>query len=132
MGTFTIPIEVGDLDGHRFEDLDALVDTGASYLAVPRAVLESLDVPVTEQRLFAMADGRKELFDLGDVLLRLDGRAHPVITVFGKEGTRALLGAVPLETFGLQVDPYHKRLVPMTGLLMPIVGQRTQKDAIRG
>ena len=107
MGTFSITIEVGDLEGRRFESMEALVDTGAGYLVVPRPALVTLD------------DGSEMVFDLGVVLLRLDGRTYPMLTVFGEDGTRALLGAVALETFGLQVDPVRQRLVPATGLLMP-------------
>lgn len=58
MGTFSVTIEVGDLDGRRFETLEALVDTGATYLVVPRRVLESLEVVVTETSPFELADGR--------------------------------------------------------------------------
>ncbi len=118
MGTFSVTIEVGDLDGRRFETLEALVDTGATYLVVPRRVLESLEVVVTETSPFELADGRQVQFDMGDAMLRLDGREHPVLTVFGDEDTRVLLGAVALETFRLQVDPIHQRLVSVPSLLM--------------
>ena len=30
MGTFQVVLEVGDLDGQRFERVEALVDTGAA------------------------------------------------------------------------------------------------------
>jgi predicted aspartyl protease len=118
MGVFTVPIEVGDLGGNRFESLDALVDMGDSYLVVPRPVLVSLGVEASERRPFTLADGIESPFDLGDALLRLDGRTHPVLKEFGEAGTRALLGTVALETFGLQVDPVRQRLVPVSGLLM--------------
>ena len=48
----------------------------------------------------------------------LRGWNHPVLTVFGDEETRALLGSVALETFGLAVDPVNQRLVSVPGLLM--------------
>ena len=118
MGTFNVTIEVGDLDGRRFETLEALVDTGATYLVVPRKVLDSLEVEVTEGRPFELSDGREAQFDLGASMLRLEGRDHPVLTVFGDEETRALLGSVALETFGLAVDPVNQRLVSVPGLLM--------------
>ncbi len=115
---FTVPIEVSSLAGRRYEPLDAMVDTGAVYPVIPRPILESLGVEVTERRPFTMADGREESFDLGDVLVRLDGRTHSVIAVFGNEGAHPLLGAVALETFGLTVDPINQKLVPVAGLLL--------------
>ena len=123
MGNFNVTIEVGDLEGRRYVTVEALVDTGASYLVLPRSVLDSLDIGSTERRPFELADGRQVQFDVGDAMLRLEGREHPVLTVFGEEGTRALLGAVPLETFGLQVDPIKRRLVPVPGLLMATQAQ---------
>lgn len=120
MGNFEVTVEVGDLQGRRFESLDALVDTGASYLVVPRNILESLGVKASEERSFTLADGRESTFDVGVAQVRLSGRSYPVLTVFGQEGSRALLGAVPLETFGLAADPVHRRLVPVSGLLMPL------------
>ena len=87
IGTFRITVQVSDLAGHRYEHIDALVDTGATYLVVPRPVLDSLGVTVTERRPFEMADGRKMEFDLGLVSLRLDGCTYPVLTVFGEPGS---------------------------------------------
>ena len=119
MDAFSTTIEVGVLEGRRFESMDALAGTGTSYLVGPRPTLASLGVEARERRPFTLADGSEMVLDLGVALLRLDGRAYPVLTVFGEDGTRALLGAVALETFGLQVDPVRQRLVPATGLLMP-------------
>ena len=118
MGTFSVTIEVGDPESGRFEALEALVDTGASYLVVPRPLLRSLGVDVIEQRPFTLADGRETRYDVGITSVRVDGRTFPVVTVFGDAGTQALLGAVALETFGLAVDPINRRLVPVSGLLM--------------
>ena len=115
MGTFSVPVEIGNADGSSYEALDALVDTGASYLVAPRSIL---GVAVAESRRFATADGREVEMDVGVASLRLEGRAFPMLVVFGDDGAGALLGAVALETFALAVDPVRKRLVPATGLLM--------------
>ena len=44
MGTFNITIEIGDPQGQRFEEIDALVDTGATMTAVPTFILRRLGV----------------------------------------------------------------------------------------
>ncbi len=118
MGTFSVSVEVGDLSGSRYVAVDALVDTGATYLVVGRDVLHSLGVQPTERRRFAVADGREITYDVGNVALRMDGRVNPVLAVFGEEGTMPLLGAVPLEVFGLGIDPVRQRLIRVAGLLM--------------
>ncbi len=120
MGTFSVSVEVGDLSGKRYVAIDALVDTGGTYLVVGRDVLDSLGVQPAEQRRFAVADGREVTYDVGDVSLRLDGRDHPVLAVFGERGPRPLLGSVPLEVFGLGIDPVRQRLVRVAGLLMAV------------
>lgn len=118
MGTFRVAIEIGDPQGQRWEKVEALVDTGASYLTVPRPLLESLALLPVESRPFTLADGRTVEYQVGIVSLRMDGRTLPVLCVFGDPGSQPLLGAVALETFGLAVDPVRRRLVPVPGLLM--------------
>ena len=51
MGTFTQPIEIASAAGQPSIRLEALVDTGATYLMVPSPILESLGVRVVENRL---------------------------------------------------------------------------------
>jgi predicted aspartyl protease len=117
MGAFHIPIEIGDSQGHRYESLEALVDTGASHTVIPASVLRNLGVIVQEPWPFDLADDRVIELDVGFTMVRLDGRVRPVLVVFGAEGAEPLLGAITLETFNLAVNPIHKRLVPVHALL---------------
>lgn len=118
MGTFDVSVGIGDPQGQRFETIEALVDTGSTYLTAPRPLLDSLGVSPIEARPFTLGDGRTVDYDVGIVSLRIDSRTLPVLAVFGEPGSRALLGAVALETFGLAADPVRRRLVPVPGLLM--------------
>ncbi len=118
MGAFSVPVEVGNVDGTSYAFLDALSDTGASYLVVPRSILSAVGARVAERRKLTLADGREVEMDVGAVSLRLDGRSFPVLAVFGGDEAGTLLGAVALETFGLAADPVRGRLVPVSGLLM--------------
>jgi clan AA aspartic protease len=125
MGTFRQSLEIGDFTGQRFEPVDALVDTGATYTTVPRDVLQRLGVQADEQRNFVLADGRRVQMDMGWARVRLDNREQPSIVLFAEPGTRPLLGAFTLEGFGLTVDPVNKRLVPAEGYLVGIRGSGT-------
>lgn len=118
MGTFHVSVEVGDARSERFEIVEALVDTGATYLKVPRPLLDSLGVTPIEKRPFTIADGTTAEYEVGVVYLRIDGTALPVLCVFGEPGAESLLGAVALETFGLAADPVRRQLVRVPGLLM--------------
>lgn len=118
VGTFDVSVGIGDPQGRRFETIEALVDTGSTYLTVPRPLLESLGVQAVGRRPLTLADSRTTEYEVGMVPLSLEGQTLSVLCVFGDPGSKALLGPVTLETFGLAVDPVRRRLVPVPGLLM--------------
>jgi predicted aspartyl protease len=99
------------------ESVDLLVDTGATFLAVPRAVADRLGLEPARIVSIQVAGGTKARWPLADVRLSLgdDEVVTPCLIV--PEGT-ALLGAVALETLLLAVDLVAKRLVPTDGYAM--------------
>lgn len=116
-GTFSVPIEVGDLPGRRFVEVSALVDTGASDTVLPQDMLARLGVAPVVRRPFRLADERIAEYSVGQARIRLHGEEFIVLVVFAPEGTTPLLGATTLETFSLGVDPKAQRLMPVPGLL---------------
>lgn len=129
MGTFHWRIAIGDLQGEHFEEIDALVDTGATYTWIPRDVLARLGHKPTFQRRLLLADKRVIERDATIVPIRIGTDAIPTVCIFGDEGSQALLGAVTMEEFSLAPDPLSQRLVPTTGLLMTLY--RGPSDASR-
>ncbi len=117
MGAFRYPLQVGDPQGLRFETVEALVDTGATFTVIPASVLERLGVPRSRRRSFRLADDRVVEQDTGETLVRLEGQTIATVVVFGPEG-RALLGVYTLEMAQLAVDPVRQRLLPTEALLM--------------
>jgi clan AA aspartic protease len=117
MGTFTISLQVGDLAGQKFVDVEALVDTGATYTSIPESTLALLGIEKRGSRQFELADDRVVEYPVGYGSLRLEGQEIIALVVFAPEGTAPLLGATTLETAGLDVDPIHRRLVPVPALL---------------
>lgn len=118
MGILFYPVEIGDPDGQRFERMDALVDTGASYTTLPASILERLNVQPIRQMRFILADGSYILRNLGRTWVRAEGRQEITIVVFGDEDTTPLLGAYALEGLGLGVDPVNQRLIEVDGFLL--------------
>ena len=116
MGRVEITIAVGDPQGSRFEEVDVIVDTGATFTKVPRELLERLNVPVERSALSELADGRTIPTDVGRTFIRLEGIEFPTPVIFGETGERSLLGVIALEDALLDVDPTNRRLVP-TNLL---------------
>ncbi len=111
MGVFNVPIEIGDPAGKRFERLDAIVDTGATFTMVPAGILRNLGVETEEGGEFELADGSRQHFQIGETRLRLNGSEVSTTVVFGEEDMTPLLGAYTLERMRLAVDPAGKRLV---------------------
>lgn len=117
MGTFTVPIQIGNQATGEFEQLDALVDTGASYTLLPSQVLVGLGIQTAGGRSFQLADDSIVNYQVGEARLRLQGDELTVLVVFAPEGTSPLLGATALELFGLAADPVNQRLIPVPALL---------------
>lgn len=121
MGTFHVNVEVGDPAGRRYEPLEALVDTGAIYTSIPRPMLEALGVEPHERAWFRLADGHHVQREIGRTWVRVGGRAELTLVVFADPESPALLGAYALEGLRLAPDPVGRRLVPVPGLIMPVV-----------
>ena len=117
MGTFSVPVQIAGSGGHTFVEVEALVDTGATHTFLPTEILTQLGVEAVERVSFQLADERVVDYEVGEALIRLDGRQRTTIVVFGPEGAKSLLGATTLELFNMSVDPIRRRLIPVPGLL---------------
>ena len=117
MGTFITSIEVGDPDGRRWQQVDVLVDSGATFTMLPRSLLENLDVRAQDKAPFELADGRSVELEVGETSVRIGHRVRTTLVIFADNGVQPLLGAYTLEAFLLAVDPVNRRLVPVSGLL---------------
>ena len=117
MGIFSVPLQVGDLQGTQFIEVEALVDTGATHTLLPLDMLARLGIAVVEQVSFELADERVVEYGVGEARLRLNGRERTSLVVFGPEGAGPLLGATTLQLFNLAADPVRERLVSVPALL---------------
>ena len=122
MGMFEATLDVGDPQGTRYESIDAMVDTGATYSWVPKDVLARLGVTPEFRRQLMTADGRVIERDMAETRVRFDGQQRTTMVVFGDEGSKPLLGAYTLEGFGLAADPLGKRLIPVPGYALRVLG----------
>ena len=62
MGTFSVPISIGDPQGENWIELDALVDTGASIVSLPTPLLTDLGItPHARRRFRVYRSGVKNL-----------------------------------------------------------------------
>jgi predicted aspartyl protease len=120
MGTFKVPIEIADPSGERWERVEALVGTGATYTTLPAPLLRRLGIKAHSRDVFTLADGRHIEHDIGRGCIRVSERSEITLLVFGEAGAEPLLGAYALEGLRLAPDPVGRRLVPVPGLLMAL------------
>jgi predicted aspartyl protease len=119
MGVFKVSARVWNVnDSSKLNVVELLVDSGATYTALPASVLNSLKVTPTRIAKLKMADGRIVERPVGEVGIEIEGhRASATPVVFGEEGVY-LLGSFTLEQLGLAPDPVSKSLKPTEALLM--------------
>ena len=72
-----------------FEDIEVTVDTGSTFTAVPRELLQRLGVPVlSSARCSArseLAHGSSAPVDIGRTVIRLEGQEFPTLVIFAEE-----------------------------------------------
>ena len=110
MGLFNVPIGVGDPQGERFQIVEALVDTGATFSIVPAPILDDLGIEPQRSGSFELADGSFRDYRMGETILRVEGEEVHSVVVFGDDDMDPILGAYTLERIGLAVDPARQRL----------------------
>ena len=117
MSEFTVEIRIGDSSGRRFESVQALVGTSATYTTLPDSVLRRLGVHPTGDRSFVLPDSRCVRRSAANVPITLAGQTLLNLVVFESDDATPRLGAVTLATFGLAVDPVNRRLIRVDALL---------------
>jgi len=100
----------------RSEDVELLVDTGATLLVVPRSLADRLELVARRSQPVLIAGGQRVKWPVAEVSLSLDGSSVTTPCFIAPDGP-ALLGAVALESLFLAVDPVAKRLIPVEGFV---------------
>lgn len=96
----------------QVRDIEATVDTGASFTTLPSRLLRELGVEATGKRGFLLADGRRIEMAYGEARATINGDSVTTIVVFGEDEAPPLLGAYTMEGLALAVDPEAQRLGP--------------------
>ncbi len=118
MSIFHYPLEITGPDASEFQEVVALVDTGATFTQIPAPLLRQLGVQPTETVRFRLANGSTIQRAIGETQVRIEGQIVNTVVVFGDEGADALLGVYTLERALLAVDPAGQRLIPTDALLV--------------
>ena len=87
-----------------------LVDSGAAYTVLPYDMVVRLGLKSNFTREFTLADGKKVKREVGSAVIRYANEEVATPVILGKKGDSALLGALTLESFGLALDPFQRKL----------------------
>ena len=99
------------------EDLDLLVDTGATFSVIPTAVANRLGLRVRRQQPVLIAGGRRDVWPVAEIRMAVGGRDDiPTLCFITDEGP-ILLGATILESLCVAVDPVARRLVDADAII---------------
>lgn len=100
---------INPVDREKYLDVEGVVDTGAIYTVVGRALLESIGLKSVEKRKFRAFGGEVER-EIGIAEVELMGRKGGITLIFGEKDDAAILGVTALEALGLEVDPIRNTL----------------------
>ena len=113
MPKLIVTIGVGDPTGTRFHDVQATVETGSTFSAVPASLLHELGVPVERTALARQAHGSTSTVQIGRTMIRLEGQTFPTPVIFVEENRPRVLGMVTLQEALLAVSPDGQQFVPV-------------------
>jgi clan AA aspartic protease len=101
------------------EQVNFLVDSGASYSVLPQKTWETIGLLPVREHTFVLADGSTVTRKVSECHIALPQREKLIPpVVLGEADDEALLGVVTLEILGLVFDPFKRTLKPMRMLLV--------------
>jgi clan AA aspartic protease len=90
----------------------AMVDSGATMLAIPEFIKTQLNLRQTRSIEAELADGSSAAYDVvGPVEVRFANRQTTVEALVVPGATKVLLGAIPMEGMDVLIDPKRERLI---------------------
>lgn len=92
---------------------NVLVDTGATLLCLPTAMIEQLGVPMDREITVNTAAGQRRGRVFKEVNLAINGRKGTFDCVELTEIDQPLLGVFPMEALGLQPDLQNQTLITL-------------------
>ena len=117
MGITYVEGRVKGPSSEKKETVRFLVDSGATYSLLPKAVWEAIGLKPKRKLSFTLADGSTIERSVSEALVIFPhGDAHTPV-ILGEEADEALLGVVTLEILGLVFNPFNRTLHPMHMLL---------------
>jgi len=101
----------------RKVEIEATVDTGATYSWIPKNLLEEIGARPSRRVRFKTIEGRIVEREVGYIFVEWNGEVAPTVVVFAEEEDQSVVGLHMLESLGLEVDPTSRRVKKSEALL---------------
>jgi predicted aspartyl protease len=102
---------IGRDEIRRVEVEDALVDTGAVMLSMPKRLVAQLELKPLRKRQSRTVGGNVETMIYRAVRLTVQGRDVIADVAEIPDDCPVLIGQIPLEGLDFVIDPIHQRLI---------------------
>jgi clan AA aspartic protease len=114
MGKVTEKVKITNLlDPSKCVEVDAVIGTGATMLALPQNIVEQLGLRKIRETKVRYANNKSELKSIyGVVTIESKGRTGNFDVLAEAEGSQPLVGQAALEILDLVVDPRTRTLTP--------------------
>ena len=99
-------------DQIRTVELDAVADTGATYLCLPPEVIEKLGLLYARTRIVTTANGEVERRIYQGAVITIKDRYEQMSVMMNDEKTPPLIGYLVLEALDFVVDPKAQKIIP--------------------
>ena len=106
------------LEDVRKVEVEALVDTGATFPALPEDIVSKLGLPKIGEYVAETAEGVRKIELMGMVIIMIEDRVAETPIIKRLKGTTPLIGVVALEQMGFRVDPVTGKLVKGLPLML--------------
>ncbi|MBS7609793.1 retroviral-like aspartic protease family protein [Candidatus Bathyarchaeota archaeon] len=109
--------------GRKIEDVKkvevkALVDTGATFPALPKEIIAELALPMLGEHPAETAEGVGKVELTANAIIKIDDRIAQSPIIARPKGTTPLIGVVVLEQMGYKMDPTTGKLIKGLPLML--------------
>lgn len=95
----------------RQAEVDALVDTGATFPALPEDLITKLGLPSLGEHLAETAEGMGSVELVANAIIRVEDRIAQSPIIKRSKETTPLIGVVALEQMGYKIDSATGKLI---------------------
>lgn len=116
-----------DLSGEHSFEVNALIDSGATFSQIPDDVAERMGLTTIKTERVRLGNGQVVEQRLCNAMVGLMGTPEMYATVVlaGEPGAPVVLGVHDLDSFGLGIDTKGERLIPKVADLLLNTGWPT-------